>query len=185
MSKAMEEMNISNKKGFTLVELAVAIAIIAILSAVATPVILRWLPDYRLRMAARDLFSNMQLAKMTAVKSNTNVAVVFNQAVGGTVFDYAVFVDSNNNVEYDAGEVVIARVRLADYRGVQFDPTQGGGNGLTFTNNDDGLPAIAFRGNGLTRNNGGGFGAGTAFFSNTNARTLSLVVTAAGNIRIN
>lgn len=184
MTDANQDRGGISKAGFTLVETSIVLLILGIVAAVATPLIIRWLPDYRLRAAARDLMSNMQLAKMTAVKSNTNVAVVFNQPVGGQVFDYLVFVDANNNVEYDAGEAIVARVRLADYRGVTFDNTQGGGNGLTFPVNDDGLPAIAFRGNGVTRNNGGGFGAGTAFFRNINGRTLSVVVNAAGSIRI-
>jgi type IV fimbrial biogenesis protein FimT len=185
MVDAMTKRGIFRQAGFTLVETSIAIFLIGILAAVATPTIIRWLPDYRLSSAARDLMSNMQLAKMTAVRSNTNVAVVFNQPLGGDVFDYVVFVDANNNVEYDVGEAIVARVRLSDYRGVDFDTTQGGGSGLTFPVNDNGLPAIAFRGNGLTRNNGGGFGAGTAFLRNINGRTLSVVVNAAGNIRIN
>lgn len=185
MVDTIRKRRVLRQAGFTLVETSIAILLIGILAAVATPAIIRWLPDYRLRSAARDLMSNMQLAKMTAVRSNTNVAVVFNQPLGGEVFDYLVFVDANNSVEYDGGEAVVARVRLADYRGVSFDTTQGSGNGLTFPVNDDGLPAIAFRGNGLTRNNGGGFGAGTAFFRNINGRTLSVEVNAAGNIRIN
>ncbi|RJR22625.1 MAG: prepilin-type N-terminal cleavage/methylation domain-containing protein [Desulfobacteraceae bacterium] len=181
----MDKKNQKCRLGFTIVEMAVAMLIIVIIAATVTPVILRWLPNYRLRTAARDLFSNMQLAKMNAVKSNSNVAVVFNQPIGGTTFDYVVFADANNNLEYDAGEIVIARTLLANYRGVEFDTAQGGGDGLTFTANDDGLPAIAFRGNGLTRSNAGGFGAGTAFFINTDGRTISVVVSAAGAIRIN
>ena len=48
------------QKGFSVVELLVTIAIIAILVAAAVPAIIRWLPDYRLKMATRDLFSRLQ-----------------------------------------------------------------------------------------------------------------------------
>ncbi len=170
--------------GFTAVEVAIVLLLVGVISAIAVPTIIRWLPDYRLRAAGRELFSNFQLAKMTAVRTNGNVAVVFNQPVAGTTFDYVVFIDEDNDLEYDANEQIITSVNLSDHRGVQFDTTQGGGNGLTFPVNDNGLPAIAFRGNGLTSNNGGGFGAGTAFLRNTNGRTLRVVVNANGSIRI-
>jgi type IV fimbrial biogenesis protein FimT len=172
------------KDGFTLMELMVTMVVLAIVVTITIPVFARWLPDYRLRAAARDLFSNFQLAKMTAVRNNSNCAITFNQAVGGTVYDYVVFVDSDNDVEYDAGEEVVTRVLWTDYKDVVFDTTQGGGDGLTFFNNDDGLPSIAFRSNGLPRNNAGGFGAGTAFLVNTKNMTRSVVISSGGNIRI-
>jgi type IV fimbrial biogenesis protein FimT len=172
------------KDGFTLIELIVVIVVLGIVAAIATPGFVRWLPDYRIKAAARELYSNFQLARMAAVRNNSNGVITFNQAIGGTLYDYAVFVDSNNNMEYDASEQVLKRVLLADYKGVDFDTSQGGGNGLTFTNNDDGLPSIAFRPNGLTRNNTGGFGAGTAFLVNTKNTTRSVVVSSGGNIRL-
>jgi len=58
--------------GFTVVELLVAVAIIALASAMAVPNFINWLPDYRLRSAAGDLFSNFQKAKLTAIKRNMN-----------------------------------------------------------------------------------------------------------------
>ena len=48
------------KSGFTLIELMIVIAMIAILSAVAVPRFQAWLPVYRLKSAASDLHSNMQ-----------------------------------------------------------------------------------------------------------------------------
>lgn len=170
--------------GLTLLELMIAIVIIAILTAIAVPNIISWLPNYRLKAAARDLVSNFQKAKITAIKTNRNCAIVFNQAVGGISYDYVVFVDADNDLEYDPGENVITLVRWRDYKGVSFDTAEGGGDGLTFAANDDGLPSIAFRSNGLPTNNTGGFGAGTVFLKNTNNRTISLVVSLAGNIRI-
>jgi len=59
----------------------VVIAIIAILAGVAIPGVVRWLPDYRLKSAARDVYSNMQLAKMGAVKANADWAIYFDPGV--------------------------------------------------------------------------------------------------------
>jgi len=172
------------KDGFTLIELMVTMVVLAIVTAITIPVFARWLPDYRLRAAARDLYSNFQLAKMVAVRNNSNCAVTFNQTVGGIAYDYVIFVDSDNDLEYDAGEEVITKVLWTDYEDVDFDTSQGGGDGLDFANNDDGLPSIAFRSNGIPRDNSGPVGTGTAFLVNTKNMTRSVVISSGGNISI-
>lgn len=68
------------QKGFTLVETVIVVAIIGILTAIAIPNFILWLPDMRLKAAARDLHSNMQKARMQAVKTNLNSAIVFDSA---------------------------------------------------------------------------------------------------------
>jgi len=90
-------------------------------------------------------------------------------------------------LEYDAGEQVVNQVVFSDhYAGVSFDTAQGGGDGLTFTDNDNLLPSFAFRLNGLTRSNTpGGSGAGAVFLINTQNKTVSIDVSAAGNVTIN
>jgi prepilin-type N-terminal cleavage/methylation domain-containing protein len=172
------------KDGFTLIELLVTMVVLAIVIAITIPVFARWLPDYRLRAAARDLYSNFQLAKMAAVRNNSNCAVTFNQTIGATVYDYAIFVDSDNDLEYDAGEEVITRVLWADYEDVDFDASQGGGDGLDFMNNDNGLPSIAFRSNGIPIDNSAGIGSGTAFLVNTKNMTRSVTISPGGSVTI-
>ncbi|MFA5700245.1 MAG: GspH/FimT family pseudopilin [Desulfuromonas sp.] len=63
--------------GFTLMELLVAIAILAIAAAIAIPGIMNWVPNYKLKGAARDVYSVMQKARSIAVKSNRNAAIIF------------------------------------------------------------------------------------------------------------
>ena len=172
------------KNGFTLIELLITFVILGIATSIAIPGFSRWLPDSRLKSAARDVFSNFQLAKLTSIRSNSYCAITFNQAIGGTNYDYVVYVDSDKNFKYDTGEDIITKVLWTDYKGVSFDITQGGGDGLTFANNDDGLPSIAFTPTGLPENNSGGFGAGSVFLTNPNGKTIKVVVSSAGNIRI-
>jgi prepilin-type N-terminal cleavage/methylation domain-containing protein len=173
------------ESGFTLAELMVVIGIVALLAGVVTPNLIGWLPNYRMRSAATDLYSNFQKAKLTAIKQHSLCTITFNQPVGGTTYDYVVFIDEDNDMEYDPpDDRAIARILLSSYNSVSFDTSQGGGDGLTFTSNDVGRPAIAFRTNGLPRNNGGGFGSGTVHLVNTRNRTTSVVISAAGNIRI-
>ena len=64
-----------------MIELIVVIVIMAVLAAIAIPGFSVWLPNYRLRSAARDLYSNLQLAKLGAVKENPSWAVVFDQGI--------------------------------------------------------------------------------------------------------
>lgn len=102
--------------GLTLVELMIAIAIIGILSAIAIPNYLSWLPNYRLKSAARDLQGHFQTAKLEAIKRGANVSIQVNTGAyvpAGRVGSYVVFVDSNTNNAYDnPGDTLITQVAM-------------------------------------------------------------------------
>jgi prepilin-type N-terminal cleavage/methylation domain-containing protein len=66
-----------NKKGVTLIELIVVIAIIAIGAVLAVPNLGPWLANYRLRTATRDIVSNLRTAQMKAVSNNVDYQVLF------------------------------------------------------------------------------------------------------------
>ncbi|MDY6970883.1 MAG: GspH/FimT family pseudopilin [Thermodesulfobacteriota bacterium] len=63
--------------GFSLVELMIAVAILGILVAVGVPAFIDWLPDYRLKRAANDLYSTLQQARLEAVRFNSSCVVYF------------------------------------------------------------------------------------------------------------
>ena len=66
-----------NNKGFTLLETMVTVGILAVLLAIAIPGISTFLPSYRLKRAVQDLYSNMQSAKMEAVRTNSDFTIEF------------------------------------------------------------------------------------------------------------
>ena len=170
------------KNGFTMLELIVVIALAAILALIAVPGFSRWLPNYHLRSAARDVYSHFQLAKLTAIKKNTTCAVTFGQdiPIGGTIYDYVVYVDADGDVCYDAGEEVITMVLLAArYKDATFDTSQGGGDGVSFADNTDGLPSVGFLSNGLVNPAGG-----DVFLTNPKGRQATVIVSSAGNITL-
>ncbi len=64
-----------NRRGFTLIELAVVMAIIAIGALWLVPNLGAWLPNLRLRSATRDIVSTMRAAQMKAVSHNAQYRV--------------------------------------------------------------------------------------------------------------
>ena len=64
--------------GFTLIEVIIVIAIMAVISAIAVPNFLSWIPQKRLVSASDELFSNLLYTKMQAIKNNVDWAVTFN-----------------------------------------------------------------------------------------------------------
>ena len=66
--------------GFTLLELMIIIFILGILMAIAIPSFSAWLPEYRLKCAVRELYSNMQFTKMRAIRAHETYRLIFNYA---------------------------------------------------------------------------------------------------------
>ncbi|MDZ7760304.1 MAG: prepilin-type N-terminal cleavage/methylation domain-containing protein [Desulfovermiculus sp.] len=64
-------------QGLTLIELLIVIAILGIMAGMTMSALGKYIPDYRLQSAARELYANMHKAKMEAIKRNTDVKVDF------------------------------------------------------------------------------------------------------------
>jgi type IV fimbrial biogenesis protein FimT len=72
----------SDAKGFTMLELLVVVVVFGIVASLAVPNFLSWMANYNIRSAADELYSNMQFARINAVKQNKDWAVVFDTVNG-------------------------------------------------------------------------------------------------------
>lgn len=162
----------TNNDGFTLMEIMVATAIMAVLSAIAIPNMLSWLSNRGVQSASRDLYSNMRRAQAGAVKRNRNCAITFNGTTG-----YTVYVDDNKNYAHDAGELVIADVLWSKYRNVQYASNTMAGNGA-------GDKTVAFQPNFITIDFDGGITPGTVKLTNPGGLAFNVVMSPSGTITL-
>jgi len=166
--------------GFTMVELFVTMAVMSILAATAIPQLMVVIPNYELRSVSRDMFSHLQLAKLTAVKRNADCAITFTKGGGDVISGYMIYMDFNKNFKHDtdSGEEVITSVDWTEKNknNVKCDE-------VTFNNNDDNLPTVVFPSIGIPKDPGGN-GNGTVSLSNKNGLKTDVMVSRAGNVRI-
>ena len=79
--------------GFTVIELLIAVGILGILSSIAIPSYNAWLPKTRVNNAARELFTELQLAKMKAITENNDYVITFDSANN----TYSIYDDDDND----------------------------------------------------------------------------------------
>ncbi|MGD8345109.1 MAG: GspH/FimT family pseudopilin [Desulfobacterales bacterium] len=147
-----------NARGFTLMELMVTIAIVAILATIAVPNYIAWLPKRNLRSSAIDVQSAIQLAKMTAIRENTSVSLRFNTGSE----NYQAFIDADADGNPD-GTI---------FRSKEMSP------GIDLTSTGFVSDTLTFNSRGLAS------AAGTINLSNSLGQNLTVDVVLSGLTRI-
>ena len=101
------------QKGFTLTELIVVTAIVAILLGIAIPSYKYLTTSYRMSAEINNLVGDLQFARGEALKEGTSITVCVSSngqsCTGGNNWNpgWIVFSDLNNNTAVDAGERVL------------------------------------------------------------------------------
>jgi len=90
----------SPRNGFSLVELALSLAVLLVISVIAVPVILRSLQTYQLNASSSQLAGILKFAKFDAIRQNTPVSFQILQQAA----NWLVWVDSNGNGVADQAE---------------------------------------------------------------------------------
>jgi len=94
-SSRLAERQTDASRGFTAIELLLAVAVLATVSSIATPPVLRAIDDYRATAAARYMATRLQRARMEALLRTADVAVRIAPASSGYAF--GLYVDGNGN----------------------------------------------------------------------------------------
>jgi len=133
-------MKVTSKKGVTLIELVVVFVIIAIGAVLLAPNIGAWLPNYRLRSAARDIASTMRTAQMKAVSTNLDYQVFFN-ADGSYVLQRnsgGIFINDGSVQVPPAGIAIVTNFSPGAANIAQFNPNSTSSSGSMTLKNTKG-----------------------------------------------
>lgn len=90
------------ERGISLIEIMVALAIIAILATIAVPNIIGWRTQRRFTAAVSGVHEAIKVARSSAIKDNTSVVIQFQLPNR-----YTVFADDDDDGVQDAGERTI------------------------------------------------------------------------------
>jgi len=162
----------SNRKGFSLVELMVVVAIIGIMAAVSVFSALEVLPRYQLHSAARDFSGNLRLARKKAIQSAQNVRIVFDQArnmysIGARAIPYQGTLASHYGGGVCFGFGSATKSAASTSSRLPASP-------VTFQGT---IPMVTFNQRGLSN-------AGSAYFTNRRGDCCAVVVSTSGRIRM-
>lgn len=84
--------------GFTILELMVAIGIAMVVLGIAVPSLMTWMPTLRLSSAARQVATDLQVARMKAISQNTKFQMSFVGSIPGA---------TSYRIEKDSGGFVL------------------------------------------------------------------------------
>ena len=93
-----------DQKGFTLIEVLICVAFIAILATISIPSFGKTIAKYRLKGSASTIYLSMKQAKSKAISTRIVPIVLFNIPND----TYTIFLDTSGNWALDASETIIS-----------------------------------------------------------------------------
>lgn len=140
-------------QGFTLIELIMALTILAILTGIAVPAFTELIKNNRIRTQSADFHAALMLARSEAVKRVSRVTLCSSSdgascAGGGWEQGWIVFNDDDNDAAVDGGETVL-----------HIGSALTGGN--TLRGNSNVSTYVSYIGNGFSKLTSGALQAGT------------------------
>ncbi len=160
------------RRGFSLVEQMVVVAVIGIIAAVSVPNLVTGLPKYRVRSAAVDLISKMRVSRFKAIKEKRTVRMLFYDDAGIYSVDGEAYPRSGSFAEHYGSGVGYGF-------GSATKSAAGGGGSLpsrpiTFWGNPK---YLAFNSRGLSN-------PGSVYLCNNKGDAYCIVVNSAGRLRL-
>ena len=151
------------EQGFTMIELAVTVAILAVIAAIALPRFPDFVANYQLRRGVRGLVTQLNKMKVEAIRQNARTVMLINE----TNDTYTVFVDNNSeNWALDTAEEGVV--------------TDLGLLGLDISSNLT-SSSTGFNGRGFQARATGG----TITISTGNGNSQNVIISSVGSFRVN
>jgi type IV fimbrial biogenesis protein FimT len=174
------------ESGFTLLGLLSAVVILGILAGIAIPSYQSWLPKSRVSGAAREFFSDLQLARMSAISENNNYVITFDTGNNR----YSIYDDNDNDFDtsgVESGEL-LKTVDIDDrYQGIGYGYIAGNnpsGNPITGEVTFTGTPpSVTFKSTGLSNKAGSVYLIPTTDTSRKD-RQRAITVSIIGRVRL-
>ena len=172
-----------NKTGFTTVELIVTVAILVGLTALSIPLINSFAPSYNGKQAASNIVSQMQLARVHAIKNRVTTVVAFypeSFIPADQANSFLIYEDTNNNWIQDSGEnILLSRTYM---------PAKVNVLSATFTSNGSGelteTTSCGFDSQGIAARTGATYVIGNVALKNNKDQTRTISLNASGKTRI-
>jgi len=174
---------LSRNLGFTTIELLVTVGIMATVAAISVPIFKNFNPSYNSKQAARNIVSQMQLARVHAIRNRVTTVVAFYPQSFVPVDQansFLIYEDNNNDWIQDPSDTIIfsrtkmpAKVSLAS---------------AIFTSNGSGEPtqtsSYGFDSQGVAARNGAVYVIGDAKLQNDNGQERTITFNASGKTKI-
>ena len=98
------------EQGFTIIELMITLAVLAIIISMAAPSFVTMIQNNRATAVSNDLIASFQLARTEAIKRNATVSVQSTNDSTNWDGGHRIFIDPDRNGKFNAGELLLRNV---------------------------------------------------------------------------